>query len=68
MNSTTFTPPHMPAQPPAAARAILRQLERLRHGTLSVRLPDGSTQRFGSGEAHAAITLRNWNLCTAVRA
>ena len=68
MNSTTFTPSHMPAPPPAAARAILSQLERLRHGTLSVRLPDGSTQRFGSGDKHAAITLHNWNLCGAVLA
>jgi cyclopropane-fatty-acyl-phospholipid synthase len=68
MNSTTFNPPLMPAPPSGAARAILRQLERLRHGTLSVRLPDGSTQRFGAGEPHAAITLRNWNVFGAVLA
>ena len=62
MNSTTFNPPLMPPHAPAAAGAILRQLAHLRHGTLTVRLPDGSTQRFGSGDAHATITLHNWNL------
>ena len=66
MNSTTFTPPLMPSRRPVAARAILRQLGRLRHGTLTIRLPDGSTQRFGSGDAHATITLRNWNVFAAV--
>jgi cyclopropane-fatty-acyl-phospholipid synthase len=66
MNSTTFTPPFVRSARPAAARAILRQLERLRHGTLTVRLPDGNTQRFGSGDAHATITLHNWNLFSAV--
>jgi cyclopropane-fatty-acyl-phospholipid synthase len=68
MNSTTLTPPPLRAPQPAAARAILRQLARLRHGTLTVRLPDGGTQCFGTGEPHAAITLRNWNPCGAVLA
>ena len=41
-------------------------MQRLKHGTLAVQLPDGSMQRFGSGQPPtAAITLRNWNVCAA---
>ena len=50
---------------PAAARAVLRLLERLRHGSLELRLPDGTSARFGSraaGEPHAAMRLANWNV------
>jgi cyclopropane-fatty-acyl-phospholipid synthase len=38
----------------------------LRHGSLTVQLPDGSMQRFG-GDAlpHATLCLRNWNVCAA---
>ena len=67
MNTTTFRAPLAPAAQPAA-RVALKQLARLRHGTLSVRLPDGSTQSFGSGEPHASITLHNWNLFSAALA
>lgn len=66
MNSTTFSPTLAACRPPAAARAALRQLSRLRHGALTVHLPDGSSQRFGRGEQHASITLRNWDLFAAV--
>jgi cyclopropane-fatty-acyl-phospholipid synthase len=45
---------------PASARAALRLLEQLRHGTLAVHLPDGSARRFGSGEPHAALHLASW--------
>ncbi|MEO7392797.1 MAG: class I SAM-dependent methyltransferase, partial [Ramlibacter sp.] len=65
MNTTTYPQPPLAAQPPAAARFVLNQLARLRHGTLSVQLPDGSIRRFGSGAPQATITLRNWNPCTA---
>ena len=50
---------------PTAARAVLRLLERLRHGSLELRLPDGTSARFGSraaGEPHAAMRLANWNV------
>ncbi|OYQ38785.1 SAM-dependent methyltransferase [Rhodoferax sp. TH121] len=60
---STFTLPH---GTPAAARTVLKLLQRLRHGSLTVQLPDGSTQRFG-GEAlpHASLQLHNWNVCSA---
>ncbi|MDQ6684953.1 MAG: cyclopropane-fatty-acyl-phospholipid synthase family protein [Pseudomonadota bacterium] len=53
---------------PAAARVVLNLLGRLRHGVLDARLPDGTTQRFGSaagGPLRAAITLHDWSVCTA---
>jgi cyclopropane-fatty-acyl-phospholipid synthase len=68
MNTTSSTANALDIPPgaPAAARTALKLLQRLKHGTLAVQLPDGSMQRFGSGEPPtAAITLRNWNVCTA---
>jgi len=45
---------------PAPARAALRLLEQLAHGSLSVQLPDGSARRFGEGDPHAAIHFNAW--------
>ncbi|MEO6016564.1 MAG: cyclopropane-fatty-acyl-phospholipid synthase family protein, partial [Polaromonas sp.] len=43
-----------------------KMLLRLKHGTLTVCLPDGSLQRFGSGESPmASLHLHNWNPCSA---
>jgi cyclopropane-fatty-acyl-phospholipid synthase len=51
---------------PAAARTALKLLSRLKHGTLTLQLPDGSLQRFGSGEAPtASLRLLNWKACGA---
>lgn len=64
--SSTATALEIPPGAPAAARSALKLMQRLKHGTLAVQLPDGSMQRFGSGQPPtAAITLRNWNVCTA---
>ena len=68
MSTTTAHPFTLPAQAPAAARTILRLLQRLRHGTLDVLWPDGTHSRFGSGalgQTHAAIRLLDWRACTA---
>jgi cyclopropane-fatty-acyl-phospholipid synthase len=56
----------LPRGTPAAARTVLKLLQHLRHGSLTVQLPDGSMQRFG-GEAlpHASLQLHNWNVCSA---
>ncbi|MFY8043798.1 MAG: class I SAM-dependent methyltransferase [Rhodoferax sp.] len=56
----------LPRGTPAAARTVLKLLQGLRHGSLTVQLPDGGVQRFG-GEAmpHASIQLHNWNVCSA---
>jgi cyclopropane-fatty-acyl-phospholipid synthase len=62
-NSPGFS---LPAGAPSAARATLKLLLRLKHGTLTVKLPDGSAQRFGNGQApQASLHLLNWNVCSA---
>jgi cyclopropane-fatty-acyl-phospholipid synthase len=62
-NSPGFS---LPAGAPSAARATLKLLLRLKHGTLTVKLPDGSVQRFGNGQApQASLHLLNWNVCSA---
>ncbi|HWH75185.1 MAG TPA: cyclopropane-fatty-acyl-phospholipid synthase family protein [Methylibium sp.] len=75
MNTTTRQAPGfmraaaLPVSAPMAARAVFRVLERLRHGGLDVRLPDGSGASFGGPHAaadpRAVIRLRNWNVCAA---
>ena len=56
----------LPAGAPAAARSALKLLARLKHGTLTLQLPGGSIQRFGSGaEPMASLHLHNWNVCGA---
>ena len=73
MNSTTASSLPGPHNAPAAARTALKLLARLRHGSLTVQLPDGSMQFFGDtsnaragGERLGAmISLRNWNVCGA---
>lgn len=66
--NTTFAPLTLPADAPAAARSILRLLQRLRIGTLDLQMPDGTQARFGEsrpGEPHAAIRLIDWSVCGA---
>jgi cyclopropane-fatty-acyl-phospholipid synthase len=55
------------APTPHHRRPILSQwlLERalsalIRHGTLQLRLPDGTTRRFGQGTPEISITIRDW--------
>ncbi len=56
----------LPAGAPSAAKATLKLLLRLKHGTLMVKLPDGSVQRFGNGHGpQASLHLLNWNVCSA---
>jgi cyclopropane-fatty-acyl-phospholipid synthase len=56
----------IPHDAPGAARTALKMLRRLKHGTLTVQLPDGSLQRFGSGSAPmASLHLHNWKPCSA---
>lgn len=65
MNSFTATVAHNPLQlperAPAAARTVFRLLQQLRHGTLTLQLPDGSLQTVGDGQGlHASVHLHNW--------
>ena len=62
----------MPHDAPASARTALKLLQRLRHGALTLQLPDGSVRRFGehphehandgASGPQASITLHNWNV------
>ena len=66
MNSTTADLRNLPAGIPAAARTVLQLLQRLQQGSLTLQLPDGTLRHFGpGGSPAAAITLRNWNVCSA---
>jgi len=74
MNTATRTVQGItfPKGTPAAARSALRLLQHLRHGALTLHLPDGSQRRFGEHpQQHtmhspkhpsASITLHNWNV------
>ena len=67
-SSSILAPQTLPESAPAAARAVFRLMKNLRHGTLDVQLPDGSSAHFGSfaeGEPRAAIRLRSWSVCSA---
>ena len=65
-SSSSSTAYALPSGAPSAARATLKLLMRLKHGTLTVKLPDGSVQRFGNGDQPmASLHLLNWNVCTA---
>ena len=74
MNTATTTRPGQtfPKGAPATARSALRLLQNLRHGALTLHLPDGSQRRFGEhpqqhamhspNHPSASITLHNWNV------
>jgi cyclopropane-fatty-acyl-phospholipid synthase len=48
---------------PAPARTVLRLLARLRHGTLTLQLPDASQHRYGSGrQPEVSVTVRDWSV------
>jgi len=77
MNTATSVAPRYtpPQHAPTAARAGLRLLEQLRHGALTLTLPDGSHRRYGehphqhalTGPQHPCATLRlhNWKVFAA---
>ncbi len=68
MNTTTLKQGFsLPSDAPAAARTVFRLLGQLRHGSLDVQLPDGSSAHFGGAEGpRAALRIRDWALCSAV--
>ena len=69
MQTLTRTLPGMPPLPqeaPAAARTVLRLLQRLGQGLLVLQLPDGRTLHLGDGQGPTAhLHLRNWNVLQA---
>ena len=67
VNSASVPSFAIPQGTPAAARTVLKLLQRLAHGSLAVQLPDGSMQFFGThgAQPHAALRLNNWSACSA---
>lgn len=72
LNPATHERLTLPGDAPAAARAVLRLLQRLRVGTLELQLPDGSTARMGhartvgDAEPRAGLILHDWAVCGRV--
>ncbi|MBX9871197.1 MAG: cyclopropane-fatty-acyl-phospholipid synthase family protein [Burkholderiaceae bacterium] len=63
MNTTTAPRLVLPRSAPAAARSVLRLLERLRHGTLHLQLPDGTQVHYGRGdEPRASLVVHDWSV------
>jgi len=66
MNTTTAPRLVLPRSAPAPARSVLRLLERLRHGTLTLQLPDGAALRYGNGaQPTATLVLHDWSVFAA---
>ena len=77
MNTATSVAPRyaIPQHAPASARAGLRLLEQLRHGALTLVLPDGSHRRYGEHphqhalpspqHPSATLQLHNWKVFAA---
>jgi cyclopropane-fatty-acyl-phospholipid synthase len=73
MNTRTLRPHRhaadiAPAFAPTAAHAVLRLMQNIRHGSLTLQLPDGSSLEFGTqgvGDIRASMRLKNWNVCAA---
>lgn len=66
MNTTTAPSLMFPRNAPASARAVFKLLQRMRHGSLTLQLPDGTVQHFGHGEqAAVSLVLHNWNVFSA---
>ncbi len=50
---------------PTSAGIVLRLLEKLQHGTLHLRTPDGEHMVFGSGGVPVTLELQNWGVFAA---
>lgn len=66
MNTLTAPPLSLPQGAPAAARTVLSLLQRIRHGTLTLHLPNGDRCTCGTGDQpHATLVLKSWDVCAA---
>jgi cyclopropane-fatty-acyl-phospholipid synthase len=61
-NTLNLAPSSRLNQYPMAARAVLGLLETIRHGTLEVRLPDGSQVCCGQGGASLTLDIGQWSV------
>ena len=58
MDTTTAPRFSVPSDAPAAARTALKLLQRLRHGSITMQLPDGSMQVFGNHQNYVGLAQR----------
>jgi cyclopropane-fatty-acyl-phospholipid synthase len=56
------TPAALSEPMPAAARAVIALLSRMREGRLTLVTPGGQALAFGVGDPHATVRLANWNV------
>ena len=62
----SIAPASAAARPvPASAQVILKLLEKMQHGALRLRTPDGEVRHFGDGSVPVTLELFNWNMFAA---
>ena len=66
MNTSTAPQHRLPTNMPLAARRVLPLLQKLQHGRLHLRLPDGSESVYGQGEQpSASLVVHDWGMFAA---
>jgi len=66
MNTSTAPQHRRPTDMPLAARQVLPLLQKLQHGRLHLRLPDGSESVYGQGEQPTAtLVVHDWGVFAA---
>ena len=66
MNTSTAPQHRRPTDMPLAARQVLTLLQKLQHGRLHLRLPDGSESVYGQGEQpNASLVVHDWGVFAA---
>ena len=66
MNTSTAPQHRLPTDMPLAARRVLPLLQKLQHGRLHLRLPDGSESVYGQGEQpSASLEVHDWGMFAA---
>ncbi len=61
-NTLIISPSVTNGRYPRNARAVLNLLEKIRHGTLEVHLPDGSHRCCGNGGTSVTLAINNWQV------
>ncbi len=66
MNTSTAPQHRLPTDMPLAARRVLPLLQKLQHGRLHLRLPDGSESVYGhSDQPSASLVVHDWGVFAA---
>ncbi len=69
LNPSLKPPLRAPAGSPASVKTVFALLSRLRHGSLDLQLPDGSSAHVGSPDGpRATLRIKDWALASATLA